>query len=87
MAPKKWRYFGGFAYWSAFSGPNRFCDEKVSPQRSQSAPKNEKYAKTTSREPLECEKELQKGAPRMKKSSKSQPFSDQGPADCAKRLQ
>ena len=42
--PKKWRQFGGNAYWVAFGGPNRFCNEKVGPQRSQSAPKNEKLA-------------------------------------------
>ena len=34
--------FWGNAYWGAFGGPNRFRDEKVGPQRSQSAPKNEK---------------------------------------------
>ena len=33
------RYWGN-AYWGAF-GPNRFCDEEVGPQRSQSTPKNE----------------------------------------------
>ena len=63
MGPKEWLYFGGNAYWGAFGGPNRFCDEKIGPQRSQSAPKNEQWAKITEKwakhEPT-IEKELQK---------------------------
>ena len=38
--PKSDRILGGFASWGAFGGPNRFCDEKIGPQRSQSAPKD-----------------------------------------------
>ena len=44
MGPKEWIYFGGNAYWGAFGGPNRFCDEKVGPQRCQSAPKARKIS-------------------------------------------
>ena len=47
LRPEKWLYIRGFASGGAFGGPNRFCDEKVGPQRSQSAPKNEKWAKIT----------------------------------------
>ena len=72
MGPKKRLYFGGNAYWGAFGGPNRFCDEKVGPQRSQSAPKNDKWTKISekiaktklkmdgSTKSPEGEKELQK---------------------------
>ena len=44
MAPKKWGDFGGNAYWDAFGGPSRFCDEKVGPQRCQRAPKARKMS-------------------------------------------
>ena len=87
MDPTKWRDFGGNASWGTFGGPNRFRDEKINHQRSQSAPENEKEPKNESQEPLECEKEFQKKKTRMKNNSKSRPFSHQGPADCAKRLQ
>ena len=43
MAPTNWRIFWGNVYWGAFGGPTRFCDEKIGPQRSQSAPKNETW--------------------------------------------
>ena len=47
----KWLHKNKFilrkSHWGAFGGPNRFCDEKVGPQRSQSAPKNEQLAKMT----------------------------------------
>ena len=42
MAPKKWQYFGGGAARIASGGPNRFCDQKVGPQRTQSAPNDRK---------------------------------------------
>ena len=44
-------YFGGNSSWGAFGGPNRFCDEKVGSQRSQSALKNEQCAKVAGNEP------------------------------------
>ena len=44
VGPKEWLYFGGNAYWGAFGGPNRFCDEKVGPQPCQSAPKARKIS-------------------------------------------
>ena len=75
MAPKKWHLFGGNPYWGAFGGPNRFCDEKVGPQRSQSAPKNEKLAKMTEKWAKHEPKMAPKRAPRVKKSSKSGFFS------------
>ena len=97
--PKKWRDFGGNAYWGAFGGPNRFCDEKVGPQRSQSAPKNEKLAKITEKWTKHEPKMAPKRAPSEKMSAKSRPFSEPsenelqkwtlwnpGPADCAKRI-
>ena len=40
MDAQKWHHFGGFASWGAFDCPNRFCDEKVGSQRSQSALKD-----------------------------------------------
>ena len=99
MAPKKWGHFGGNAYWGAFGGPNRFCDEKVGPQRSQSAPKNEKWAKITEKWTKHEPKMAPKRAPSEKMSAKSRPFSEPsenelqkwtlwnpGPADCAKRF-
>ena len=75
MGPKKLIYFGGNAYWAAFGGPNRFCNEKVGPQRSQSAPKNEKWAKMTETWAKNELKMAPKRAPRRKKSSKSGFFS------------
>ena len=44
MAPKNCGDFRGNAYWGAFGGPNRFCDQKVGPQRCQSAPKARKIS-------------------------------------------
>ena len=44
MDPKEWIYFGGNASWGAFGGTNRFCDEKVGSQRSQSALKDRKMS-------------------------------------------
>ena len=89
-----------FGYWGAFGGPNRFCDEKVGPQRSQSAPKNEKWANITEKWTKHEPKMAPKRAPSEKMSAKSRPFSEPsenelqkwtlwnpGPADCAKRLQ
>ena len=75
MAPKKCRNFGGNAHWDAFGGPNRFCDEKVGPQRSQSAPKNETWAKMPEKLANNELKIASKRAPKVKKSSKSGFFS------------
>ena len=90
MGAQKWYYFKGFAYWGAFGGPNRLCDEKVGPQRVPNCSQGSKN------EP----KMTQKSSPSTKMSPKSQPFSEPsenelqkwtlwnpGPADCAKRLQ
>ena len=64
---KKWGDFGGNAYWGAFGGPNRFCDEKVGPQRCQSAPKARKISK-----------KWHKRAPRVRKwAPKVNPFRSQ----------
>ena len=60
IEPKEWLYIKGFASCGAFGGSNRFCDQEMGPQRSQSAPKTEKWARNDSREPVDCEKELQK---------------------------
>ena len=90
MGAQKWHNFGGNSFWRTFGGPNRFCDQKINPQRSQSASNDRKM-----------NQKLHKRAPRVRKltpkvdpfrshakmSSKSGPFSDPGPADCAKRLQ
>ena len=71
MDPKKWGDFRGNASWGAVGGPNRFCDEKVGPRRSQSAPKNETWAKMTEKWAKHQLKMNPKKAPRVKKSSKS----------------
>ena len=42
MVPKELVFIRGFASGGAFGGSNRFCDQKVGPQRSQSAPKARK---------------------------------------------
>ena len=80
MAPKKWRNFGGNPYWGAFGGPNRFCDEKVGPQRCQSPPKARKMSQKWHKRTPECENELQKstlfGAKR-KCAAKADPFQSQ----------
>ena len=76
MAPKKWPDFGGNAYGGAFGGPNRFCDEKVGPQRSQSAPKNKKWTKITRKFAKHEPKMAPKRTPSEKMSAKSRPFSE-----------
>ena len=99
MVPKEWLFIRGFASGGAFGGSNRFCDEKVGPQRSQSAPKNEKWAKITEKWTKHEPKMAPKRAPSEKMSAKSRPFSEPsenelqkwtlwnpGPADCAKRF-
>jgi len=77
MAPKKCHLFGGNAYWGAFGGPNRFCDEKIGPQRSQSAPKNDKWTKISEKLTKTNLKMAPKTAPRVKKSFKSGFFRNQ----------
>ena len=87
---QKWRNFGGNAYWGAFGGPNRFRGEKVGPQRCQSAPKARKMSQKWHKRAPQVRKWAPKDNPfrsQAKMSSKSGPFSDPGPADCAKRLQ
>ena len=69
------RGFWEKSHWGAFGGPNRFCDERVGPQRSQSAPKNEKLAKMTEKWAENELKMAPKRAPRMKQSSKRGFFS------------
>ena len=45
-----------------FGGPNRFWASKVGPQRSQSVSNDRKKAKHDTKEPADCEKELQKSS-------------------------
>ena len=80
MAPKKWPDFGGNAYWGAFGGPNRFCDEKVGPQRCQSAPKARKISQKCHKRNPRMRKWASKVNPfrsQSKMSSKSGSFSEQ----------
>ena len=56
IGPKEWLYFGGDSSWSTFGGSSRFCDQKVGPQRCQSAPKARKI-----------HREWHKRAPRVRK--------------------
>ena len=74
---KKVRVFWGKSHWGAFGGPNRFCDEKVGPQRSQSAPKNDKWTKISEKIAKTNLKMASKRAPRVKKSFKSGFFRNQ----------
>jgi hypothetical protein len=69
--------FWGKSHWGAFGGPNRFCDEKVGPQRSQSAPKNDKWTKISEKIAKTKLKMAPKRAPRVKKSFKSGFFRNQ----------
>ena len=69
--PESDSFLLGFAYWGAFGGPNRFCDEKVGPQRSQTAPQDRKASHKWPQETFDCET---KRAPSVKKSSISEPF-------------
>ena len=77
MAPNKLRDFGGNAYWAAFGGPNRFCDEKVGPQRSQSAPKNETWANMFENEPTMSQTCFQKEPRDWKRLLKVDSFRNQ----------
>ena len=76
MVPQEWFFIRGFASGGAFGGSNRFCNEKVGPLRSQSAPKNEKWAKITEKWTKHEPKMAPKRAPSEKMSAKSRPFSD-----------
>ena len=90
IKPKEWLYFGGFASCGAFGGSNRFCDQKVGPQRSQSALKDRKMSQKWHQRVLRVRKWAPKVDPfrgQAKMSSNTGPFWDPGPADCAKRLQ
>ena len=69
--------FWGKSHWGAFGDPNRFCDEKVGPQRSQSAPKNDKWTKISEKIANTELKMAPKRAPRVKKSFKSGFFRNQ----------
>ena len=75
MDAKRWLFIWGNASWRTCGGPNRSGDEKVGPQRSQSAPKNEKWTKITEQWAKHEPKMAPKRAPRVKKSSKSGFFS------------
>ena len=90
MDPQKWLYFGGFASCGAFGDSNRFCDQKWF----LSAPKMRWRLEKINKKWHQRSLRVRKWAPKAdhfrsqaKMSSKSGPFSDLGPADCAKRLQ
>jgi hypothetical protein len=69
--------FWGKSHWGAFGGPKRFCDEKVGPQRSQSAPQNDKWTQISEKLAKKELKIAPKKAPRVKKNFKSGIFRNQ----------
>ena len=62
MGPKKWAYFGGGASWGTFGGPNRFWALKMDPSAPKVLPMIEKWTKNDTKDPQDCEKELQKSS-------------------------
>ena len=60
LGPKKWFYFRGFASRGTFGGPIRFFTLKVGPSAPKVLPMIENWPKNDTKEPQDCEKELQK---------------------------
>ena len=56
----KWLYFRGFASWGTFGGPIHFLTLKVGPSAPKVLPMIENWPKNDTKEPQDCEKELQK---------------------------